>query len=828
MRLTPTRLAILLLAVLLSGWLLGRCAAPEEPAGGGAADGAGAAAEAGAPAAPTVWTCSMDPQIQLPEFGLCPICGMDLIPLAADDGASPRSLSMSAGAKALADIQTAPSVRREVAHELQLIGKVEFDETRVATITSWVPGRLERLYVDYTGVAVRPGDHLVDLYSPELYAAQQELRQAIETAARLSGSAVEGLDAASGSIVTAARAKLRLLGLAADQVEEIERSGALLEHLTIRAPIGGVVIHKRALEGMYVDEGSPIYTIADLSKVWVQLAAYESDLAWLRYGQEVEFEVEAYPGERFHGRISFIDPVLDDATRTVRVRVNVDNLELRLKPEMFVHATVRAALTPHGKAVDADLAGRWMCPMHPEVLADGPAACSECGMDLVPVTELGFVTRGVEELPLVIPATAPLLTGRRAVVYVEQPDEERPTFEGREILLGPRAGDWYVVREGLAEGERVVVNGAFKLDSELQLKAKPSMMNPGDEEAPDRPAYEAPEAFRRQLGALVEPALRVQRALAGDDYPAARPAAEQLLTALDGVEMALLTGEAHRAWMRAMGGIRAGAEGVAAGPEIEAARAAFQRLSDGLIAALRAFDYAGGPESVQVTHCPMAFEDAGADWLQLPGDVANPYFGAAMFRCGSAVELLGAGAAGPEPAAPEAEAPPADAADPAGPDGAEAGTGANGPRGALGGLLRPYLAAQEALAADDLDAAAEAAGDLVDALRAVAAPGLADAEAAVWQTGRERLRNAAKQLFRAEELAPGRQAFDALSQALIGLLDRFGYQRDAGALQLFHCPMAFDNRGADWIQAGDTTANPYFGAAMLRCGSAVRELPRER
>ncbi len=817
MRLSPTRLAILLLAVLLAGWLLGRCSAPEPS---DADTPASAADDEAAAAEPVVWTCSMDPQIQLPEPVPCPICGMDLIPLVASDGADPRALSMSEGAKALAGIQTAPAVRREVAHELQLVGKVEFDETRVATITSWVPGRLERLYVDYTGVAVRPGDHLVDLYSPELYAAQQELRQAIQTAARLSGSAVESLDLASSSVVAAARAKLRLLGLAQDQIEAIEQSGELLEHLTIRAPIGGVVIHKRALEGMYVEEGSPIYTIADLSKVWVQLAAYESDLAWLRYGQEVEFEVEAYPGEPFHGRIAFIDPVLEDATRTVRVRVNVDNPELRLKPEMFVHATVQAMLTPHGKAVEADLAGKWMCPMHPEVVADGLEACAECGMDLVPVTELGFVTRPAEEPPLVIPATAPLLTGRRAVVYVEQPDADRPSFSGREVVLGPRAGDWYVVREGLEEGERVVVKGAFKLDSELQLKAKPSMMNPDEQEDAAGPAFEAPEAFRRQLGALLGPALRVQEALAADQLGAAKAPARELLAALDQVEVALLTGAAHQAWMKSNGALRRGASGVLAEEEMEAARAAFQDLSDGLIRGLRHFGYEGGPEAVQVTHCPMAFDDAGADWLQLPGTVANPYFGAIMPRCGSAVELLGleaAAAAGEE------------AADRGGPaERADTFEEELTPAALLGRLLIPYLAAQEALAEDHLEAAGDAAGDLIDALRQDGAVPLAEEEAAAWQAGRERLRGAAKQLFRADELEAARQAFDQLSQALVAALDRFGYARAAGELQLYHCPMAFGNRGADWIQAGDTTANPYFGAAMLRCGSAVRALPRER
>jgi Cu(I)/Ag(I) efflux system membrane fusion protein len=164
----------------------------------------------------------------------------------------------------------------------------------------------------------------------------------------------------------------------------------------------------------------------------------------------------------------------------VKVRVNLPNPELRLKPDMFVRGTVQAVLTPHGRSVDASLAGKWMCPMHPEVVADTGGDCPLCGMALVTVEELGFVAAGADAPPLVVPATAPLITGKRAVVYVRVPGEDRPTFEGREVELGPRGGDWYVVRSGLAEGDEVVVQGAFKLDSELQIRARPSMMSPED------------------------------------------------------------------------------------------------------------------------------------------------------------------------------------------------------------------------------------------------------------------------------------------------------------------------------------------------------------
>ena len=430
-----------------------------------------------------IWTCSMHPQIKLPKAGKCPICGMDLIPLdmGKDDEGGLRELSVSASAARLMEIETVPVERRFVSAEVRMVGKVDYDETRVSYITAWVPGRLDRLFVDYTGVPVKKGDHMVYLYSPELLGAQEELLQAVKAAKQLQNS--DGGAAARvpmNATVEAVREKLRLWGLTQDQIAEIETRGKADDHITIYSPVGGIVIHKNAKEGMYVQTGSRIYTIADFSGVWVLLDAYESDLVWLRYGQAVEFTAESYPGEVFKGTIAFIDPVLNQATRTVKVRVNVANPELKLKPGMFLRAVARAQVASSGKVMNPDLAGKWICPMHPEVVHDAEGTCEVCGMPLVRTESLGYVGKKPtpEDAPLVIPVTAPLITGTRAIVYVSVPGKDRPTYEGREILLGPRAGDYYLVRRGLQEGEQVVTRGNFKLDAELQIRAKPSMMTP--------------------------------------------------------------------------------------------------------------------------------------------------------------------------------------------------------------------------------------------------------------------------------------------------------------------------------------------------------------
>lgn len=615
---------------------------PAEPVHAGHEGHEGAPAEA-----PTVWTCSMHPQIRQPKPGLCRICGMELIPLSRTPGAAgPREFATTEEGRRLMDIETAPVERKFVTADVRMVGKVEFDETRLAYLTAWVPGRLDRLFVDYTGVPVRKGDHMVEMYSPELFGAQEELIQALEAVKGLQGSDVSIVRETARATVDAARDKLRLFGLKPEQIAEIEQRRKAADHITIYAPSGGIVIHKNALEGMYVSTGTRIYTIADLSRVWVKLDAYESDLTWLRYGQKVEFASVAYPGETFTGTIAFIDPILSETTRTVKVRVNAPNTEGRLKPGMFVKAVVRTQVAAAGRVMDADLAGKWMCPMHPDVVKPEAGACDICEMPLVRTESLGYVSvdAAKADKPIVIPASAPLVTGRRAVVYVAVPGRDVPTFEGREIDLGPRAGDYYLVRGGLAEGERVVVSGNFKIDSALQIQAKPSMMAPEGGGGSAQPTAPPPkvaasaavrEAFARVLAAY----LAIQSALASDDMAAATVAVGQARAALDDLDKKPAEGEGHEQWTDLAAALRRTLAGAAEAKTIEALRRGFAVLSEQMIDGARRFT-APGAARVFVLHCPMAFNNRGANWLQPDREVRNPYFGSAMPRCGSVEETI--------------------------------------------------------------------------------------------------------------------------------------------------------------------------------------------
>jgi Cu(I)/Ag(I) efflux system membrane fusion protein len=580
----------------------------------------------------TSWTCSMHPQIQQPKPGQCPICGMDLIPVTSQK-------STQAGF-------------REIAlTEIRMVGKINYDETRLGYITSRVPGRIDRMYVDYTGITVRKGDHLVELYSPELVSTQQEL---IQTTKSVKESDLELMKQNAVSI----RERLRLWGLTPEQIKTIESSNKVTDHVTIYAPMGGIVVQRDGIEGMYVNTGTRIYTIADLSRLWLELDAYESDVPWIRYGQEVEFQTETYPGDIFKGKIAFIDPILNEKTRSIKIRVNVENKEGKLKPGMFAHATVKSKVAAGGKVMDPALIGKWISPMHPEIVKNKPGTCDVCGMSLVRAEELGYVSAAeiAKEAALVIPASAPLITGKRAVVYVQVPGK-KGVYEGRVVILGPRAGDYYIVKEGLQEGEIVVVNGNFKIDSAIQILAKPSMMNPeggmtpslhqhgqegettkqtltSEKSEKSNSSLIVPSEFLMQMEAVYTDYFDIQYALSHDQLSAANQFAKKLQSSLIKVDHKLLKGDSHDLWMKNLSEIKISSKDIEKASTLDQSRVAFEKLSIAMISFAKQFG-SSGKQPVLLYHCPMAFDDKGAYWLQNKEGTENPYFGSKMFKCGS-------------------------------------------------------------------------------------------------------------------------------------------------------------------------------------------------
>lgn len=526
----------------------------------------------------------MHPQIRSSEPGSCPICGMDLVPVTGDDAPGPNQVALSERAATLARVRTSEVRRlRSGGATVRLLGRVTYDEGTYQTVTAWTAGRLDRLHVRTTGERVRRGQVVATIYSPEVYAAEQDLITAKRQVTRLSGASEIARSAAEASL-EAARQRLRLLGIPDREIERVEAASSPRRQVAVRSPFAGTVIERVATEGTYVQTGAPLYRLADLTRLWVQLDAFEPDLPHLSVGQTVQLEVEALPGEVLEGRVAFVDPVIDPQRRTAQVRIEISDPERRLRPGTFVEAVVRG---------DPDAAAQ----------------------------------------PLVIPASAPLFTGQRSVVYVEVPGAERPTYEARTVRLGARVGDVYPVVTGLEPGDRVVTQGAFALDADLQIRGGNSMMERPDDSAPPTPRVEVTDAFLEGLRPVVAGYVELARALAEDDLPAATAAATATARAaatFDPDEPA----PAARHWGMVGPRIRSEAERVAAAGSLEAARAPFEPLGAVIASAIESF---GNPLEVPIrlAHCPMAFDDRGARWLQTDETVDNAYFGTAMRTCGS-------------------------------------------------------------------------------------------------------------------------------------------------------------------------------------------------
>ncbi|PLB85373.1 efflux RND transporter periplasmic adaptor subunit [Dysgonamonadaceae bacterium] len=368
----------------------------------------------------TIWTCSMHPQIRMNEPGDCPICGMDLIPLqttgSGDASIDPDAIQLSVEAAALANVQTTVVSRQNPVKEVQLYGTIQVDERLSQSQTSHVSGRIEKLFVSFTGESVHRGQPIATIYSPELLNAQQELIEAVK------------MQELQPALLQAVREKLRLWKLTDEQIARIEQSGEVSPLIDVAATTSGIVISKNVNQGDYVNTGTVMFDVANLSHVWAVFDAYESDLPFLKVGDRLAYTLQSLPGKTFSGRISFINPILDPSTRTAKVRVETANPWMELKPEMYANALIDAPLKQYNNEV-------------------------------------------------VIPKSAILWTGKRSIVYVKQPDTETPAFMLREVELGPSLGDAYVVLSGIDEGDEIVTNGAFTIDASAQLAGKRSMMN---------------------------------------------------------------------------------------------------------------------------------------------------------------------------------------------------------------------------------------------------------------------------------------------------------------------------------------------------------------
>ena len=452
--------------------------------------------------------------------------------------------------------------------------------------------------MSFTGEKIREGQLLATIYSPELYAAQQELI----TAASLKESQLE--------LYKASRNKLKLWKLSESQINQIETSGTVLENFPVYATVSGTVSEKLVEEGDYIKQGQPLLRIAKLNTVWANFDVYENQIDLFKKGQNVIISSNTYPDKEFKGKVSFIDPVLDTRTRTVKLRVVLNNANYEFKPGMFVEGKINGISSN-------------------------------------------------KEQSLIIPSTAVLWTGERSVVYMKSnPDE--PVFEMQEVKLGSVMGDSYEVLNGLMSGDVIVTNGTFTIDAAAQLQGKKSMMNReggkvmtgheghlGMEETSSESDINHSEMnerisvvvdFQNQLKNAFTDYLGVKDALVKDDSKMVSENAKKLLDKLNLIDMTLLKdNNSHKHWMKLEKELKSSTKSIAETSDIKEQRNHFKHLSSHLGTAIQLF---GVNEMVYYQFCPMADNNKGAYWLSKEEKVSNPYYGDAMLSCGEVKQVI--------------------------------------------------------------------------------------------------------------------------------------------------------------------------------------------
>ncbi|GER60703.1 efflux RND transporter periplasmic adaptor subunit [Patiriisocius marinus] len=544
-----------------------------------------------------MWTCSMHPQIMQPEPSDCPICGMDLIPAETGaEGLAANEIKMTENAMALANIQTT-IVGNGAASEddgiISLSGKIATNEENNSVQASYFDGRIERLNVNYEGQKVNRGQLLATIYAPNLVAAQQEL---LTTAS---------LKESQPALYKAVRNKLKLWKLSEKQIEAIETSGQVRENFPIYATVSGTVTMVMAAEGDYVKQGQPILKVSNLNSVWAEFNVYENQISQFKKGQKIKVSTNAYVNKEFDATISFIDPVLNNATRTVTLRATLSNKEDLFKPGMFVTGKIEG---------------------------------------ITQATSSGTVT---------IPASAVLWTGERSLVYIKTNPNE-PVFEMREVTLENRLGENYQVSSGLNNGDEIVTNGTFTVDAAAQLQGKKSMMNKtggktmtgheghvGMQDGADNKVNETssmeiklPKEFQEKFQSVLNAYLKMKDAFVANDTKQISILAKTTSITLKSTDRTSL-GKMEQSHINKSIEML---DDIASNDNLKMQREYLVVLNKNMVPiAMSLEDIA---PMLYVQKCPMANKNKGAVWLSADRDIRNPYYGDKMLTCGSVIEEI--------------------------------------------------------------------------------------------------------------------------------------------------------------------------------------------
>ncbi|TXD85537.1 efflux RND transporter periplasmic adaptor subunit [Subsaximicrobium wynnwilliamsii] len=527
-----------------------------------------------------MWTCSMHPQIMQPEPGDCPICGMDLIPAESSaEGLAMNEIKMTENAMALANIQTTVvgnAAASDADGMISLSGKIAANEENNSVQASYFDGRIERLNVNYEGQQINRGQLLATIYSPNLVAAQQEL---LTTAS---------LKESQPALYKAVRNKLKNWKLSDQQIDAIESSGNVRDNFPIYATVSGTVSEVMAREGDYVKQGQPILKVSNLNSVWAEFDAYENQISNLKDGQKIKVVANAYPNKEFDASVSFIDPLLNNATRTVTVRATLKNTEDLFKPGMFVTGKLKGAMKTTAET-------------------------------------------------LTVPASAVMWTGERSLVYIKT-NPNLPVFEMRGVTIGNRNGEFYTITQGLQNGDEIVTNGTFTVDAAAQLQGKKSMMNQGKTVKETMPMadmkIELSASFQKNFTKVFSPYLQMKDAFVDSDAAQVSIFAKATSKSLKSIEIDALGKMEQSHIIKSIEMLDA----IAINDKLENQRAHFVILNENIIPI--AVNLKDVNPILYVQKCPMANNNKGAVWLSTEEDIRNPYYGEQMMTCGSVIDSV--------------------------------------------------------------------------------------------------------------------------------------------------------------------------------------------
>ncbi|MBQ0786701.1 MAG: efflux RND transporter periplasmic adaptor subunit, partial [Oceanihabitans sp.] len=528
-----------------------------------------------------MWTCSMHPQILKSEPGDCPICGMDLIPVESNsDGLLADQFQLSENAMALANIQTSRvgTSSTDADSGFVLSGKITENEDETATMPAHFDGRIEKLYVKSLGEQVNIGQAVARIYSPDLIAAQQELITAYK------------LRASQPQLYNAVKNKFKNWKIHGSQLEEVEQSGQVKTSFTIYSHVSGVVTEIAINEGSHIMDGKPIFKVSNLNTVWANFDVYENQIRQFKKGQAIVVTTNAYPNKTFKGKVDFIDPILDTKTRTVKLRVVLNNKEDVFKPGMFVEGKLK-----------------------------------------------GIADASNNEQVLMIPTSAVLWTGKRSVVYIKV-NPAQPVFEMREITIGNAIGSNYPVLEGLQKGDEIVTNGTFTVDAAAQLQGKKSMMNKSEKQEPkiamEPMQMQFPAHFQEAFKETLAIYLKMKDAFIASDGNTVSDIAGSMYQKAQNFDTTSLGKMELGHFNKTLAMLKA----ISENNEIEKQRDHFVILNENIV--VIAMNMGTLDTTLYVQKCPMANNNSGAMWLSAKKEIRNPYYGDAMITCGSIIEEI--------------------------------------------------------------------------------------------------------------------------------------------------------------------------------------------